>query len=107
MNRRTEAIAHAADAVFADSNGLATSAAIRFARAAITAYEAHMRPEITSTKEAEALPSGTIIQDQGDVLEKFAFEDGTTYWNHFGADSPSRTSDLVFPARVIHWGDSE
>ncbi|MDI3330685.1 MAG: hypothetical protein QJR09_08115 [Micrococcus sp.] len=76
----------------------------------ITAYEAHMRPEVTTVDELDNLPLSTIVMDRdGDVWRKDLNDDGGA-WLPLTPDAvapdDSETLAAWAPFRVLHWGAS-
>lgn len=111
MNRRDEAIEKVTQAVEVATgesdvlryDGKWDSAMKVLAVAAIAAYEAHMRPEVTSVEELRQMPTGSIVEDgHGQHVKR------THGWYCVECDEPDLpTEDIARPARVIHWGGSD
>lgn len=75
------------------------------ARTAITAYEAHMRPEVDDVDELEALPVGTLVRcDTGALWEAWDPADGDR-WHLVGWPEGQAPTAIPLPARVLEWGE--
>lgn len=69
--------------------------------AAVSAYLGHVRPEVTTVEELDALGFEAVVRDAyGDVLEK---HHGT--WFMTGYEQPWSSVSIDLPATVIHWGE--
>lgn len=75
-------------------------------RAAIAAYEAHMRPVFSAFDALKELPDKSVIVDAGGFLyEKHTFPSGTVHWGSIDYLHSHVGGRLTLPARVLHWGD--
>ena len=113
MNRHIEGLTEAVQAMEKYAarnrkNGTGDPSLIDYAIVAIAAYEAHMRPEVTSVEELQQVPEGTIIlSEQGNCWDAIARPDYGNYWREFGRHGVVGSSAIALPARVVHWGGSD
>jgi hypothetical protein len=118
MTRHDDALEKAAGEGWTRTTGIPWAAAseadkrvwIAEDAATIAAYEAHMRPEITTVEELDALPAESNIWGAsyshpgvaGTGVPYTKNDDGT-WWDYANGYSVG-SDDIMLPARVLHWG---
>lgn len=69
----------------------------------MTAYLAHVHPEVTSVDDLALLPEGSIIIDgDGDAFQRSGKTDYSANWYTTGNEDGWMASQVTLPATVIH-----